>query len=132
MSSTDHRGRRPPQPSSSGDDPLVTRLLRDVYAAPADAAYWAGLEGRIMARIGGSGAGTVPTPEWWQVIGEWIAPGLAAAGIAALLAAATLLSERSEQRQIAYRSVLEASAARPTPPAIDDRDGALSYFLSPR
>ena len=121
------------QHDSDGGDPHVTRLLRELYAAPADANYWSGLEARIMARVSGGHAAVVPTvTEWWQVFGEWMGAGLAAAAVAALLAGATLMRERDEQRQVAYRSVLEASASRPTPPAVDDRDGALSYFLSPR
>ena len=90
----------------TGGDGHVTPALRDLYQAPADEAYWNGLEARILARAGFVD-GVAPLA-WWQVLGSWSRLGLVAAGLAALVAGAAVLSEREAERQDQYEMVLEA------------------------
>jgi hypothetical protein len=88
------------------DDDLVMGELRELHTPPGGDSYWAGLEARIMARIGLSESTT-----WWSEFGRLARPALAAA--AALLIAAALLvfRMRDAETQIAYEDVLAA----PTP-----------------
>ena len=88
-----------------GSDERVVAALRELNAPPGGEGYWAGLEARIMARIGqAEGA-------WWSELGRWRRPALLAA--AALVAAAALAVFRTRDRatQVAYEAVL----APPTP-----------------
>jgi hypothetical protein len=66
-----------------------THLLRSVYAAPADPSYWAGLEQRILTRTRESGA-----IAWWAVFSEWRAAGMVAAAAAIFLVGATTIREQ--------------------------------------
>jgi hypothetical protein len=97
----------------TGGDGHVTPALRDLYQPPADEAYWNGLEARILARAGFVD-GTAPLA-WWQVLGSWSRVGLVAAGLAALVAGAAMLSEREAERQDQYEMVLEAQPELGTP-----------------
>ncbi|MFL5575112.1 MAG: hypothetical protein ACJ79S_03960 [Gemmatimonadaceae bacterium] len=139
-----------------GDDPTVTRFLRETHSPPSDAGYWDGLEARIMARVrtgvrsarASAAAGIAPAVEWWQVlsVSEWVSAGAWAAGVAALVAAAAVLQSREAERRVAYTAILEATAVAPAaaapapgtplpviaPGSSSDRDAALRYLLSPR
>ena len=97
----------------TGGDAELTPALRDVYRAPADEAYWDGLEARILARVGVEG-GAAPAA-WWQVMGGWSRLGLVAAGLAALLAGAAAIREREADLQDQYEMVLEANPELGTP-----------------
>lgn len=100
----------------TGGDGEVTPALRDLYRAPADEAYWDGLESRILARVALPGTAGEPLPiAWWQVMGGWSRLGLAAAGIAALLAGAAAIREREADLQDQYEMVLESNPALRTP-----------------
>jgi anti-sigma-K factor RskA len=88
---------------SAGDHPAVSALLRSAYAAPTDAAYWAGLEQRVLARLRESGPIT-----WWAVFSEWRSAGLVAAAAALLITGAAIVHE---QRVIAETRELAAGAA---------------------
>ena len=116
---------------SAGDDPALTTLLRNTYAAPADAQYWAGLEQRVMAQVGDTQllqsayrgpvddsywAGleqrvmlrlreTTPVA-WWSVFSEWRQAGLVAAAAVILVAGATAVHE-----QRVYNASREEAAA---------------------
>jgi hypothetical protein len=115
------------------DDDPVTQALRDMHAPPGGDGYWAGLEARIMARIGqAEGA-------WWSELGRLARPALAAA--AALLVAAGLLlfRTRDERVQIAYEDVLAAPtpisvAGTARPAALQDlhgeRDETLRFLIT--
>ncbi len=74
------------------DDPELAAALRAVYTAPADDAYWAGLETRIMSRLR-----SAESPlEWWNVLAEWRVArvaGLVAAGLMLTLAGFSLWKE---------------------------------------
>ncbi len=117
-------------------EPLVS-LIRDAYSPPVSAAdsaaYWAGLEQRIMTEV------SVDDGRWWTVLAPWARTGLIAAG--AVFALAGLINQQlgDSESQLAYDSVVEAT----TPEVLStseelmtiqngpDGDGAaVSYFLS--
>jgi hypothetical protein len=79
----------------------VTRVLRDLYAPPADPAYWEALEHRIMARVDEEA-----TP-WWATFGRWTRAGVAAAALALVASglAATVATRAAEVR-VAYEGIL--------------------------
>jgi hypothetical protein len=96
-------------PVEPGDEE-VTRVLRDVYAAPsANASYWDTLESRIMARIANAGESL----EWWGVFDGWVRVGLAAALLAGVLAGAALMRARETQDRLAYEAVMESASVIP-------------------
>jgi len=96
-------------PHEWGDEE-VTRVLRDLYAAPAaNASYWDTLESRIMTRIATAG----DSPEWWGVFHGWVRVGLAAAVLAGALAGAALLRAREAQERLAYEAVMESASVIP-------------------
>ena len=83
-------------PVDPGDEE-VTRVLRDVYAAPpSNASYWDTLETRIMSRIANAGESL----EWWGVFDGWVRVGLAAALLAGVLTGAALLRARETQDRL--------------------------------
>ena len=90
---------------------LVTRLLRDAYAAPDDAAFWGRLEARIMAKV-------QPAPIWtsngWSAaFRSWGRAGLAAACAAAIAAGVAAWTSRNTEARVAYQSVLDREYAVP-------------------
>ena len=87
------------------EDNLVMRELRELHAPPGGDSYWAGLEARIMARIG------LAESMWWSEFGRLARPALAAAAALLIAAALLLFRMRDEETQIAYEDVLAA----PTP-----------------
>lgn len=116
---------------SAGDDPALTRLLRNTYAAPPDAEYWSGLEQRVMAQVsdthllqGVYAAPSDPTywagleqrvmsrlrengpVAWWTVFSEWRAAGMVAAAAVIFVAGATAIHE-----QQVYKASREEAAA---------------------
>ena len=93
---TEYRG-----PELVRDDDL-TRELRTIYAAPADAAWWAGLEARINARIDAA----VAADEWWTVPDKWLRVGLIAAGFAVIVAGALVMRSQAQETQMAYETVV--------------------------
>jgi hypothetical protein len=91
------------------DEPLpdgVIAAVRDIYAAPAGDAYWAGLESRIMAAIGESTAG-----RWWMVVGSWARGGLVAAAaiIVVTVVGALLIQAHDQEMRTAYESASQPS-----------------------
>ena len=61
-------------------DPVLGAALREVLSAPDDAAF----ARRVMERV----PETIVYETWWEVLGEWARPGMAAA--VTILAAATI------------------------------------------
>jgi hypothetical protein len=91
------------------EDDEVTHGLRDLYAPPAAESYWAGLEARIMARVGqGENA-------WWSELGHWARPALVAAAMLVIVAGLIVFRTREEATQVAYEDVLAA----PTPISVE-------------
>ena len=110
-------------------DPAVTLQLRSLLRPPADAAYWDGLEARIMDRIladgapatrsaGGSGS-FAAIGGWWEPFGQWTKLGGMVAAAALVLTAWGLWRTSSKDERLAYEAAVEAfstpldSAGRP-------------------
>ena len=121
-------------PFGGHNDPLRA-ALRDIYAPPADAAYWHGLEARVLARVR---HGASDGNEWWQLLGGWARAGVVAAGLAATAAGATLMQTRAAEARVAYEAVVESTPSLPLTavargegeaPA-DGREATLRYVIS--
>ena len=107
-------------------DAKITEMLRDVYAPPAEGAYWDALEGRIMAYIAEHRPAVVRIPvNWWSDLAGWAAPGLAAAAL--LFAAAGVLWSRQndEDLRASYEALTESVATDVLP-------GAVQVVTAPR
>jgi anti-sigma-K factor RskA len=124
-------------------DERTAQLIHEAYRPPVtagakEAAYWSGLESRIMARIR-SADPSHREQGWWSVLNGWAQIGLVAA--TAIFAIAGVVSNRlgDTDEQVAYESVIQTS----TPEALsapaqlitasnksDQRDAALQYVLS--
>ena len=107
-------------------DAQITEMLRDVYAPPAEGAYWDALEGRIMTYIAEHRPAVVRIPvNWWSDLAGWAAPGLAAAAL--LFAAAGVLWSRQndEDLRASYEAVTESVATDVLP-------GAVQVVTAPR
>lgn len=82
-------------------DDALTTALRAIYQRPTGEAYWAALEGRIMARIEESEA-------WWSVPDRWLRMGLAAAAAALVLAGAMYIrAQATINRTLAAQAIVE-------------------------
>jgi hypothetical protein len=118
------------RPMDEGDARL-TDMLRDVYAAPTDVAYWDVLEGRVMAYIVDHRLAMVRTipVNWWSDLASWAAPGLAAAALL-FVAAGALWSRQNNDDELrnSYDAVTESLAADVLPGAVQvvtaPRDGS--------
>lgn len=101
----------------------VIEGVRTAYAPPADEAYWASLESRIMARIADAA-----TARWWVVLGTWARGGIvaAAAVLVAAIVGLLMLHARDQELRTAYESATRApvaeSIAVPSG-ALSERDG---------
>lgn len=111
------------RPEDEGDAMLAV-LLRDVYAPPAEGAYWDGLQARIMANIVRHRSALIPV-NWWSDLANWTAPGLAAAAL--LFVAAGILWSRQEDEEL--RTTYEAVT---DPVAPDVLPGAVQVVTAPR
>lgn len=106
-------------------DAKLTELLRDVYAPPAEGAYWDALEGRILAYVSAHRHAIVRIPvNWWSDLASWAAPGMAAAAL--LFVAAGLLWSRKNDEEL--RTSYEAVTA---PVATDILPGAVQVVTAP-
>jgi hypothetical protein len=111
-----------------GDDDSLTRALRAEYAAPADPAYWDGLESRVMRTLReAEGSAYLELLPWMR----WT---VAAAAMLALTAGVLEWRAREASAVTAYRNVLNSSqpAARAAlergeQPA---RDETLRYLMT--
>ena len=117
-----------PRIGPHGRDDDLTRALRQLYAAPADEAYWSTLERRIMARIA--------EEDWWLPLASWVHVGLIAAGVALTIASLTLIRSRQAEAQFAYQTVIETPRTAPLQMATEsgtasERDAMLRYVISP-
>ena|SRR5215208_4811392 len=105
-------------------DAEITEMLRDVYAPPAEGAYWSGLETRIMSYIKAHQEAVIPV-NWWSDLASWAGPGLAAAALLFVVAGAILSREDEEDMRTTYEAVTE-------PLASDVLPGAVQVVTAPR
>jgi hypothetical protein len=120
-------------------DAKITAMLRDVYAPPAEGAYWDALEGRIMSYIKSHREAVIPV-NWWSDLASWAAPGMAAAAL--LFVAAGLLWSRQKDEDLrnGYEAVTESLASDVLPGAVQvvtaphdgssQREATFRYVLS--
>jgi hypothetical protein len=91
---------------------------RSLLRPPADAAYWDGLESRIMDRIRADGATTLRSSSitgsfpaisgWWEPFAQWTRIGGAVAAAALVLSAWGLWETEASDERLAYEAAVEA------------------------
>jgi hypothetical protein len=108
-------------------DAKLAGLLRELYAPPAEGAYWNGLHGRIMANIDRHRAAAIPV-NWWSDLASWTGPGLAAAALLFVAAGILWSREKKEELRTTYEAVTESVASDVLPGAVQvvtaPRDGS--------
>jgi hypothetical protein len=120
-------------------DAEITAALRDVYAPPAEGAYWSALETRIMSNIRSDKSAVIPV-NWWSDLASWAGPGLAAAALLFIVAGAVWSRQKDEDMQATYEAVTEPLASDVLPGAIQvvtaphdgssQREATFRYVLS--
>lgn len=85
-----------------GDDELV-RGLRDLYAPPADAAYWRTLEARVLARLTDTAATRI---DWWEELDRWMRPALVAAAVVLLASGIAMFRAYQLRQEVVYDAML--------------------------
>jgi hypothetical protein len=126
----------------NGGDADITNALREIYAPPAENAYWSGLESRILSNIKANREAVIPV-NWWSDLASWAGPGLAAAALPALLfvAAGMLWSKQGEEDlRASYEAVTDTLAVDALPGAVQvvqaphdglsQREATFRYVLS--
>jgi hypothetical protein len=108
-------------------DAWLTGLLRELYAPPAEGAYWERLHSRIMANIERHRVAVIPI-NWWSDLASWTAPGLAAAALLFVAAGILWSREKDEEMRTTYEAVTESVASDVLPGAVQvvtaPRDGS--------
>jgi hypothetical protein len=104
-------------------DAKITEALRDIYAPPAEGAYWDGLETRIMSSIRAHRQAIIPV-NWWTDLATWAAPGLAAAALLFVVAGALLSRQNDEDMRVTYEAVTD-------PVSTDVLPGAVQVVVAP-
>jgi hypothetical protein len=124
----DHSGGR-----EGGDDEKITRALRELYAPPADDAYWRGLEARILSRLTESASASIA---WWDELDRWVRPALVAAAIVLLAVSVAMVRSYQNDQRMAYESLLT-----PTPYPVEtavrpvlqgQREATFRYLMTSR
>jgi hypothetical protein len=116
-------------------------MLRDLYAPPAEGAYWNTLENRIMSYIKTHRGGVVRIPvNWWSDLAGWAGPGLAAAALLFVAAGMLWSRQKDEELRTTYDAVTEPLAFDVLPGAMQvvsaphdgssQREATFSYVLS--
>jgi hypothetical protein len=126
------------QPNDEGDAEIAG-LLRDLYAPPAEGAYWEGLHSRIMANIGRHRVSVIPV-NWWSDLASWTGPGLAAAALLFVAAGVMWSRQNDEDLRTTYEAVTEPVASDVLPGAVQvvtapldgssQREATFRYVLS--
>jgi hypothetical protein len=126
------------QPNDEGDARLAG-LLRDLYAPPAEGAYWEGLHSRIMANIARHRVSVIPV-NWWSDLANWTGPGLAAAALLFVAAGMLWSRQNDEELSTTYEAVTESVASDVLPGAVQvvtaphdgssQREATFRYVLS--
>jgi len=120
-------------------DAKITAMLRDVYAPPAEGAYWDGLETRIMSYIKAHEVASIPV-NWWSDLASWAGPGLAAAALLFVAAGLMWSRQKDEDLRTTYDAVTEPLASDVLPGAVQvvtapydgssQREATFRYVLS--
>ena len=120
-------------------DAKITAMLRDVYAPPAEGAYWDGLETRIMSYIKAHDVASIPV-NWWSDLASWAGPGLAAAALLFVAAGVIWSRQKDEDLRTTYEAVTEPLASDVLPGAVQvvtapydgssQREATFRYVLS--
>ena len=120
-------------------DAKITAMLRDVYAPPAEGAYWDGLETRIMSYIKAHDVASIPV-NWWSDLASWAGPGLAAAALLFVAAGLMWSRQKDEELRTTYEAVTEPLASDFLPGAVQvvtapydgssQREATFRYVLS--
>lgn len=120
-------------------DAKITAMLRDVYAPPAEGAYWDGLETRIMSYIKAHEVASIPV-NWWSDLASWAGPGLAAAALVFVAAGLMWSRQKDEDFRTTYEAVTEPLASDVLPGAVQvvtapydgssQREATFRYVLS--
>lgn len=120
-------------------DAKITAMLRDVYAPPAEGAYWDGLETRIMSYIKAHDVASIPV-NWWSDLASWAGPGLAAAALLFVAAGLMWSRQKDEELRTTYEAVTEPLASDVLPGAVQvvtapydgssQREATFRYVLS--
>jgi len=126
------------QPNDEGDARL-TGLLRELYAPPAEGAYWDGLHSRIMANVALHRGSVIPV-NWWSDLASWTGPGLAAAALLFVAAGIMWSRQNDEELRTTYEAVTEPVASDVLPGAVQvvtaphdgssQREATFRYVLS--
>lgn len=116
-----------------GRDERVTRGLRQLYAAPADDAYWRGLEARILSHLADSANATVA---WWDELQQWARPALVAAAVALIAVSVAMFRSYQTEQRMAYEAMLTPTsypvetAVRPV--LQGEREATFRYLMTSR
>ena len=121
-------------------DAKITELLRDVYAPPAEGAYWDSLEARIITYIKEHEAIVSIPVNWWSDLASWAGPGLAAAALLFVAAGVMWSRQKSDELPTTYEAVTGPLASDVLPGAIQvvtaphdvssQREATFRYVLS--
>ena len=120
-------------------DAKITAMLRDVYAPPAEGAYWDALATRIMSYIKAHEVASIPV-NWWSDLASWAGPGLAAAALLFVAAGLMWSRQKDEELRTTYEAVSEPLASDVLPGAVQvviapydgssQREATFRYVLS--
>jgi hypothetical protein len=126
------------QPNDEADA-TIAAALRDVFAPPAEGAYWEGLHSRIMANIARQRVAVIPV-NWWSDLATWTGPGLAAAALLFVAAGILWSRQKNEEMLTTYEAVTESVASDVLPGAVQvvtaphdgssQREATFRYVLS--
>lgn len=117
-------------PRRSRRDDEISQALRQLFRAPTDEQYWAGLHARITTRV------IREADVWWQPFSRWVGLGIAVATAAMLLVGFALERARDADGAMAYQAeigmprplVVQMAAER----QLDHRrEATLRYLISP-
>ena len=122
-------------------DAKITEMLRDVYAPPAEGAYWDALEARILSYIKTHEDAVASIPvNWWSDLASWAGPGLAAAALLFVAAGLMWSRQKDEDLRTTYEAVTEPLASDVLPGAVQvvtaphdgssQREATFRYVLS--